>query len=83
MNEKTKLIQTAKPAEPKFLRLVYDEEMKRVRRQVSACRCLPGQVLPKSKSEHAVCGNCGGAILTPREKEYLRALGGTSLRKVG
>jgi hypothetical protein len=64
---------------PVFRRRVYEVQttginakMKIVQTNLPACRCPRPE--PKSDAKAAVCGECGGAILTAREREYLKSL---------
>jgi hypothetical protein len=60
---------------PVFRRRVFDimsGKMKPRTANLVACRCP--RPTPKSNAKAAVCGECGGAILTAREHEYLKSL---------
>jgi hypothetical protein len=61
---------------PVFRRLVYDvigAKMTRKKVNLPQCSCTMGP-LPKTSAKAAVCANCGGAILTLAEREYLKTL---------
>jgi hypothetical protein len=63
----------AKRNEPVFVRQVYDENMRRVRKAIPQCECPLGPV-PKSRAKVTTCAACGGAILTAQEKLYVKSL---------
>lgn len=60
------------PAAPLFFRMVYNADMKREKKAISACDC--NQPTRKTKAHETTCGNCGGAVLTEREREFLKSL---------
>lgn len=65
----------AKKDEPVFTRGTFQiegVEMKRKTMRLPACKCH--SPMPKTRAKAAVCAECGGAILTALEWQYVKAL---------